>query len=404
MKKTILLIMIFATGILKGQHLKNYIKIALENNPSIQKYNEAYLASTEKIKASGNFPETVIGMGGFIAPVATRLGDQQFKWMLNQNIPLWGTLKKEKTIAHFESQSAKNLHKLQMAKIIQQVKKAYFALVFSKEYIGILKKQDSLLKSLETVQIAQIKTGQKDLITQLKTQTKRIDLQAKIKNEQRNLKAKKYAFNLMLNRGENETVFVSNKFPQETVQKANNLQKHPQTNALKNLEKAMEMREKLMQKKRLPQFSIGLNYIVVAARPLQNLPENGRDILMPTIGLKIPVFSKKYSANAKKIQRQKTALKAAQKSVVNTLKIKLKNALTTLKNLQENHQSLIAQEKNITAMIAVIHTNYKHQKNDFQSLVASQQMQWEIKIKQLKTMQKIANTKALFTFLNTQTK
>lgn len=403
MKKITIYIAFFLTGVSNAQYLENYIKIALENNSNIQKAYYETLAGDEKIKMSSSFPETQIGMGGFISPVATRLGDQRFKISIHQPVPFFGTLKTMQTAAYFESNSLKAVQYLTVAKIVRKVKECYFDMIFLQGYLKILKRQNALLKSLETAQIYAIKVGKENMVAHLKIKTKRLELQAKIKNEQRNLTAKKYEFNLILNRSATEKVFVSEKFPSEMIaqNEAVNAQNHPEHKALKAREKALEAQEKLMQKKRLPRFSIGLNYINVAKRPVENLSENGRDILMPTIGMKIPIFSKKYSAGEKQIQLQKTALKAAQKTVVNTLKTKEKITLTTLKNEQENYRSLVNIEKNISEIIAILNSKYENQNDNFSALIDAQESKLKIKIRQLATLKKIAYAKAFLTFLKT---
>ncbi|VAW22094.1 hypothetical protein MNBD_BACTEROID04-1915, partial [hydrothermal vent metagenome] len=81
--------------------------------------------------------------------------------------------------------------------------------------------------------------------------------------------------------------------------------------------------EVVAKKEGLPKFNIGLNYTVVEKNPSSTAIDNGKDaFLFPSIGVKIPIFRKKYKAlikEAKFLQEAETFKKEDKKNVLSTI-------------------------------------------------------------------------------------
>lgn len=407
MKKYYLLLILLCSLGVNAQALKDYIAYAIENNPTVQQTNYQQLASEEQVKASGWLPDTQIGLGGFISPVATRLGDQRFKVSVNQGIPWFGTLSTMRAQSSFTSKAIAARHQLTIATIIRSVKDAYFKLILLKRNIEVYENQLDLWGQLEQQLLEKAAVGESNLSNILRVKVKKDALQTELENSHRSLAKEKKNFNLLLNKPMNALITIEDDFPMDAVlekQAKSSLTNHPQTKALQHRYEAMKKAEILVAKNGMPQFNIGLNYINVAERGIASLQDDGRDILMPTLGIKVPIFSKKYRYGKRRIQAQQRALVAAEQKVVNQLETKHQDAFITLQNLQKRYETILKNQRDVAQIIALSNIAYQHKNEDFTDLIAAYQMDLNLKLKALKTQQSMASSAALLTFLKTQSK
>ena len=59
---------------------------------------------------------------------------------------------------------------------------------------------------------------------------------------------------------------------------------------------AAELNQKLAVKDGLPQFGVGIDYVTIGERNDLLIEDNGKNALMPTLSLSLPLFRKKYKA------------------------------------------------------------------------------------------------------------
>ena len=74
-----------------------------------------------------------------------------------------------------------------------------------------------------------------------------------------------------------------------------------------------------------PSFTIGLKYTFVGDREGYTGDDNGRDVILPTIGVKIPLYRKKYDALIKEKELAKKSVNLKKDNLTNELKTKLAN-------------------------------------------------------------------------------
>jgi outer membrane protein TolC len=77
--------------------------------------------------------------------------------------------------------------------------------------------------------------------------------------------------------------------------------------------------EEVAYKQGLPKFGVGLDYVVVGERTDMELPDNGRNAIMPMVSVSIPIFRSKYKASVKEAQLMQESYMLQKDDYVNTL-------------------------------------------------------------------------------------
>ena len=99
-----LLIVLIVTVTLGLAQTINPIESVLEVNREVLAAEKAYQAAKEKIKVSGVLPDPMIETSFSINPLETRNGPVENQIMLGQKFPMWGKLRKERSIERIKSE------------------------------------------------------------------------------------------------------------------------------------------------------------------------------------------------------------------------------------------------------------------------------------------------------------
>ena len=84
----------------------------------------------------------------------------------------------------------------------------------------------------------------------------------------------------------------------------------------------------------MPMIGFGIDYEMLSKRADVTDHENGRDMIMPMVNIKLPIYRKKYIAMQKEADFQMNASKNKQADALNNLQVELDNALLNLKNAE----------------------------------------------------------------------
>lgn len=144
----------------QSDSLKQYLKIAEENNPGIKAKILEYSAAMEKVPQVGSLPDPQIDAGFYLQPMAQIDGNLVASFKLMQMFPWFGTLKAAKdemtkmAMAKFEEvRSLKN-------QLFLNVKTSYFEVYRTKKKIDIISKNLEILRTIERLALVKFKAGE----------------------------------------------------------------------------------------------------------------------------------------------------------------------------------------------------------------------------------------------------
>jgi len=285
--------------------LTPYLKTAAENNPSLKaKFND-YMAAMAHVPQVGALPDPVIAFGIFSLPVETRVGPQQFNASLTQMFPWFGLLSAQEDLASERAKTKWEIFQDTKSKLFYDVKTTYYHLYFIDRSIFSAQENIEILQTFRQLALIKFESGKSSAVDELRIEMELADLQNKLAYLSDTKQQLQVQFNNLLNvHADAEVNIPVTLWADELIDNKPALLDSisNQNHQLKQIEHRMfvwEKQEIVAQKTGMPDFVFGLNYIAVGKSDNPNLPasESGKDALMlPTIGISLPINRKKYKA------------------------------------------------------------------------------------------------------------
>lgn len=381
--------------------LDQLIEIAIHNNPGVNSAFYKWKSSVEKTGYIGTLPDPILMYGYFIENVETRVGPQNQKFSILQKIPWFGTLGSQKDIAFEMSQVNFQNYQSQLLQIIYQVKVSYYDLYYLQREIEITQENLELLTFWESI----VRTKyQVDLVQHpdvIKAQVELGKLENRLISLQDKLVPYKSKLRSLLNADSKQELMIPDSFIYQEDILVNEkivpqiLAHNPNLTAIKHLIAKEKSSERLAQKSSMPNFMVGVDYIETGEALNPSIDGSGKDPLIVSVGINLPLWFGKNSA-------QKKEAKANQKSAEYLLEDK-KNQLIVLaeeiiyyhndalRKLQLYRDGLIPKAEQL---LNTVYASYQSDKTDFLNLLDAQRQLLEFKLAMDKSITDMVKRKA----------
>lgn len=344
MKIKLLIIFILIIQFGFSQTLDDYLKIAEKNNPEIEYFELNQKIFQEKIDETGNLDNTTFTLGYFVFPTETRLGAQRLKLGAQQSFPWPGTFEAQKDVARY--QSDEKAYDIDIAKLnlFYNIKITYFELYKNSATLNVYKENKAILDIYEKMALGALENNRAKMSDILKIQSQKNELHSKIFSAFNDMTALSSKFNRLLNREIETVVSIPDSLSiLDIFMSSDSVSSHPLLEKI-NAKKAIFNKEiHLLKYLEKPKFSVALDYISVSKRDDLSPDGNGRDILMPMVGISVPLFTKQYDAKGKRLELsiEKTVVERLNKekalsTQLDIAKAKLKNAILQVVAAEKN--------------------------------------------------------------------
>jgi len=399
--KIIITIGLFLGLLTKAQSLQDYLTIASENNPELKAMQYKYESALEKVNEVGSFPNTTIAAGYFVQEVETRVGAQKAKISATQTLPWFGALNAKEESANFNAAAQLNNFDFTKRKLFLDVKSTYFELFELKEKERLIEENIEILKTFESLALNELENNSATMVDVLKIRMEKNELLNQLNNVQENFNAKKIGFNLLLNRDENSPIIVVENIILQDSEDFNKEQisSNPKILQFENLQSSLEKSELAAKKEGLPTIGIGLDYGIVEKRDVNNLVDNGKDIIMPMVSVSFPLFSKKYSSKQKQLRIDQKSLEASKENTFNQLNTIFENSKSKLSNSKGSIATQIKNIEEANNAKKILLSAYETSKVDFEQLLEIQQLQLKFELKKVISEKEYAIQKSTLEFL-----
>jgi len=377
-KATLFLASVFFAFTMQGQNLQEYIETALENNPEVQQFDIKYKRISEKKEEVNTLPNTEFGAGYFVSTPETRTGPQRFKLSVKQMIPFFGTITaRENYVSSLADASYQDMMVVKR-KLMTSVAQLYYKLYEIKAKQKVLDENIELLKTYEKLALTSVEVGKASAVDVLRLQIRRNEL-----NQQNEVLAETFsgiekAFNKLLNQDIRTSVRVvySLPIPAEAAKiQPSNLQLHPELVKFDKMYTSVEKSELLNQKDKQPMIGFGLDYVNVAKRTDMDMPENGKDIVMPMVSLSIPIFNKKNKSITKQNKLQQEEILSQKQQRYNTLETVLYRAVSDRNAAMISHQTQLKNLEQAKNAEQILVKSYETGTIDFNDVLDIQELQ-----------------------------
>lgn len=375
-KHLLSLLLLSISGLLHAQSLDEYLKVAAENNPGLKAKYAEFEASMQRVAQTNALPDPTFSFGYFISPVETRVGPQRAKFGLSQMFPWFGTLAAngEMTTLMAEAKyqeflSAKN-------ELYFKVKAAWYPLFEVNNMLLLQKENREILSSFKQLSTTSFKNDKGSMVDLIRVDIMMENTDTEIKLLEDKKKPLLTHFNKLLNRSDTISVTMVDSLSvlktEEHYRKDSLLSAHPMLAAFDLKLQAAKAQEKVARKQGLPKFGVGLDYILVE-KGTMDVPDNGKDIVMPMVSMSLPIFRGKYKAAVKEAQFTQSAISYYKEDFENNL---VSSYEMTWYELTRANQLIELYEKQTTKteqVITLLLTAYSNSGKDFEEVLRMQQ-------------------------------
>jgi outer membrane protein TolC len=370
--------------------LEKYIKIAAENNPNLKSLFNSYLAALERLPQAKGLPDPEVMFGYFIKSVETRVGPAQFGFAINQAFPWFGQLKAKEQAAANIAQSRFEAFEDERNKLYFNVRSTYYNLYVLESAIRIMLENIELLESYKQLANVKLESNKGSAVDLLRVE---MDL-AELHNELELLRDTRIPiqsefYELLNIKGFGEIVI-----PELLITKVikddkltvfdSMLLNNPGLKKIDSEIKALINEALVAKKMGNPSFNIGLAYTNISKRTdVEDFSDNGKDsFVFPQIGIRIPIYRKKYKAMVIEKELLRTAKTHDRENKENSLSTDLEKIWRDYLDAQRriflyDHLSLLAQQS-----LDILTAEYTSAGTDFEEMLRMERqlLKYELKL------------------------
>lgn len=321
----------------------NPIDIVLDLNPEVKAAEKAYQAAQEQIKVAGVLPDPMIEGSFSINAIETRNGPIENQIMLGQKFPLWGKLRKEKSIARIKAEIGRlNLEttKVNVSFLLRKYLAEYSKLNKSLE---ILTQYSEELETFQTIAQSQYANGIgltqhpiiKLQIEESLVKTKINNLESALEKSINDLQVLYDGQFLPSQVNSDFNLIVGSLSKEQWVDLAN--AKNPKYLQAQARVAVASDQYKLSKLKNYPDLIAGMTYSIVGPTDLGGAVSSGADAFGVKVGINVPLWFRKNKAKVKAasyIQKQQEELLS---NTWNTIEFDILSIIKELNEVKETY-------------------------------------------------------------------
>jgi outer membrane protein TolC len=373
------------------ESLNQYLPIAAENNPRLKSLFNQYLAALEEVPQVGSLPDPQLSFAVFIQPIETRVGAQRASFSVSQMFPWFGTLTAQERVAAERAKARLQQFEDAKLELFKQVKVTYNDLYYLQKATQITQENLKLLASFKELARVNFEGGRAGFADVLRVEVEEEALQNKLQYLEEGHLPLITQFEQLLNQTLAEPAALPDSLWQEELALAKDsifrtiLANNPRLEELRYEAQAYESQATVAQKMGLPSFTLGGSYTSIAERTDMEMPNNGQDaILFPQVGVRLPLYRKKFRAMEKQALLQQEAAALSQESTQDQLRTELeqlyRNYLDAQRRVALNRRLADLAERTL----GLLQTEFTTGEADFEEIIRLQQQLLEYQLQEEK--------------------
>lgn len=361
--------------------LSDYLAYAALNNPGLEAAFNKFKAALEQIPQVKALPDPKFNYKYFIEEVETRVGPQRQSFGISQAFPWFGKLNLRGDIAAEVANAAKQRYESAKLKLFFEVKDVYYEYYYLSKSISITQENISLIKHLESVARSRYKAAAGSHPDVIRAQVEMGKLEDRYQTLV-DLKAPVIArLNAALNRPVDAEIPAPDAIEFHEVevvdqeQIARLLQSNPELKALRHEIVQNQKKIELAKKDFYPDFTFGVNVIDTGDSPVGNPQDNGKDPVIASVSINIPLWHDKYAAAKRQARQKYYAARRLRTEQTNSLSSKLKMALYRFRDAERKvdlyGNALLPKAKE---SLKVTETGFRSASGSFTDLIDAQRI------------------------------
>ena len=385
-----------------SQTLEQFKSEADQNNPEIKSARVSVLITEEKINEAGSLPDTNFSIGYFVSEPETRTGPQTARFSASQKLPWFGTIKSKKDIVTTSVGVDKNRLEVARRKIFLKIEKKYYELYGNRAKLSVLKEQLSLLDTYKEIALSELANNQASAVDILKINIAKNNLKKTEEVLKGELLTMEGEMNQLLHRdGFDPLIIPDNLFipEEEPTLMVDDITYHPELLEFDIMQEVVDKKKISNAKDGLPSIALGLDYVIVSERTDMDLPENGKDVIMPMVSFSIPLFTKKYKSIDKQYDLESESLIQKRDAVQNNLEDILERTLNARITARIDYDTQVENTLQAKQAEKILRTTYETGQVDFTELLEVQQILLDIEMKKIEAIKTYFIQTAILNYL-----
>lgn len=322
----------------QGISILTLLESAMESNSDIQMAKAQWAQTVEKLPQETALEDPMMTFSYYVENVETRVGPQEYAVGVSQRFPFPGTLRQKGRVVENEIEIARLSYEKAVRDVIVDLKQAIYELQYLDGAVAITHQNKDLLSEILSYaqnRYADQSAGVNDVM-RAESQLAQLDYDLITIQELRAVQQS--VINSLINQPPDTPIpVISAAIPQKVTLEITALDQWMQENnqdiqmSQLGVDQSIES-IKLAKKQNRPMFNIGANYINTgeALNPL--MADSGKDPIIVSAGISIPIWMGKNKARVRYAQEQKEAAVHQSDSVLNRMKVKLRQTFFQMQN------------------------------------------------------------------------
>jgi len=303
-----------APALAAGASADEFVRYALYNSPRIEAAYQRWVAATERLPQVRSLPDPRVNFGFFLDEVETRTGAQQARVGVSQSFPWAGLLSDREDAAALAARAEWRQFEAARLEVTERVIRTLHELAYLDAAIRITTENLELLISFEEVVRARYRVGSGSHPELVRVQVELGQLEDRLAQ----LRAMRPTYvadlNAALNRSAETPVAELAELPGRVASVDGpalaEIAKHsnPVLLALDERIEEQRIRSEVARKEGLPDFTVGLDYIVTNEAMDSSIAESGDDPVLLSFGITVPLWRDKYDAGVREALARRLAV------------------------------------------------------------------------------------------------
>ncbi len=297
-----------------GASADDFVRYALFHSPKIESVYQRWVAAAEQLPQAKSLPDPRVNFGFFLDEVETRTGAQQARIGVSQSFPWPGLLGDREDASAMAAHAVWRQFEAARLEVTERVVETLHEVAYLDAAIRITGENLELLSSFEEVVRARYRVGAESHPELVRVQVELGQLEDRLSQLIAMRPTYVADLNAALNRPTETEVSGLTELPgRVALVDGHGLaeiarRSSPLLLALNELVEEQRIRSEVAKKEGLPDFTVGLDYIVTNEAIDSSIPESGDDPILLSFGITVPLWREKYDAGVREAIARRLAI------------------------------------------------------------------------------------------------
>ncbi|MEZ4738873.1 MAG: TolC family protein [Flavobacteriales bacterium] len=388
MRTAILLLFSLVLSNAHAQELGAHLQAAAEMNPGVQARYAEFEAAMKRSAQVRGLPDPSLTVGYFISPVETRIGPQRARFSLVQMFPWFGTLGAQAEVADRQAEARYEAFLEARNELFFKVRAAYYPFHELERAIALEKSDLEILRTYRAFALARFQGGTGSMVDVLRTDMMINAESTDITILEERRKPLLESFSNAVGYPDPAVVNVTDSLILVDLKTyaIDSVAMNPRLSELDRQAASALAQAEAARKMGLPRFGLGLDYMVVGERTDMNVPDNGRDAIMPMFSVSLPIYRNKYHSAVEEAQDLNRALEAMRVQTDNELHTAYEVAYFEAHKAALNVQLMDQQIAIATQALELLMSAYSNSGKELEEVLRMQEQVLRFRLMRLSAM------------------